>query len=138
MTYKYLYQDRDNKNHEGEIKARNRAEAYAAVRKLGIRPYRVIGDDPVNWKPWAIAAGYVLLTLITIAALVYAVKVDMRRNEVKPMSEVEKFDLRMRCIDEVLRAPEFYRDRVLEIMNERLAEKGIKELSLKELFGEDE
>ena len=57
MTYKYLYQDKENRNLEGEIKARNRADAYLLLRKQGIRPYRLIGDDPWNWRPGAIAMG---------------------------------------------------------------------------------
>ena len=63
MTYTYLYQDRNNESHEGEIKARSREKAYALLRKQGIRPYRIIGDDPWNWRPWAISAGYVVLAV---------------------------------------------------------------------------
>lgn len=62
MIYKYLYQDRENRNREGEIRARSRDEAYTLLRKRGIRPYRVIGDDPWNWRPLAISIGYVLLS----------------------------------------------------------------------------
>lgn len=62
MIYKYLYQDRENRNLEGEIKARSRDEAYTLLRKKGIKPYRVIGDDPWNWRPLAISAGYVVLS----------------------------------------------------------------------------
>ena len=61
MKYRYLYQTGENENREGEINAKNRAEAYAALRKRGIRPYRVIGDDPVDWKPWAASAAIVML-----------------------------------------------------------------------------
>lgn len=61
MIYKYLYQDHENRNCEGEIKATSRIEAYALLRKQGIRPYRLIGDDPWNWRPFAIVAGFVLL-----------------------------------------------------------------------------
>ena len=64
MKYRYLYQTKDNENREGEIRAANRAEAYAALRKQGIRPYRVIGDDPWRWKPLAYG---VLLPLAAIA-----------------------------------------------------------------------
>ena len=53
MKYKYLHQTKDNENREGWVVAKNRAEAYAALRKQGIRPYRVIGDDPPKWRSWA-------------------------------------------------------------------------------------
>ena len=72
MIYKYLYQDRENRNQEGEIRARSRDEAYTLLRKQGIKPYRVIGDDPWNWRPFAISAGYVLLSAALVALGVVA------------------------------------------------------------------
>ena len=71
LVYKYLYQDKKNRNLAGEIVARDRADAYRLLRKRGIRPYRVIGDDPWNWRPWAISAGYVLLSaaLVTVGII---------------------------------------------------------------------
>ena len=67
MKYTYLYQTKTNENREGFIEARDRADAYTKLRKQGIRPYRIIGDDPVRWQPWAIGG--------TIAALVVALAV---------------------------------------------------------------
>jgi len=61
VTYKYLYQTKENENREGTIKARNREAAFHALRLQGIRPYRLIGDDPVNWVPWAVGAVVALL-----------------------------------------------------------------------------
>ena len=61
MNYKYLYQTRENENREGWIRAKNRAEAYAQLRRQGVRPYRLIGDDPVDWRPWAIGAAFAAL-----------------------------------------------------------------------------
>ncbi len=62
MKYKYLYQTRENENREGWIDARDRADAYTRLRKQGIRPYRVIGNDPVRWQPWATGAAFVFLS----------------------------------------------------------------------------
>ncbi len=65
MKYKYLYQTKNNENREGWIDARDRADAYTRLRKQGIRPYRVIGNDPFPWKPWAIgSAFFVLIALL--------------------------------------------------------------------------
>jgi hypothetical protein len=72
VKYEYLYQTKTNENRRGEIVARNRAEAYFLLRKQGIRPYRVIGDDPVRWQPWAIGAAGALLAAIAATALVIA------------------------------------------------------------------
>ena len=70
MKYKYLYQTKDNENREGWIDARDRADAYTRLRKQGIRPYRVIGNDPSRWRAWAPWAVFVPLALIGIVAVV--------------------------------------------------------------------
>lgn len=71
MKYKYLYQTKENENCEGEIRAPNRAEAYARLRKAGIKPYRLIGDDPPRWRNWAIGASAAfLLTAVAVVATV--------------------------------------------------------------------
>ena len=70
MKYRYLYQTKENRTVEGVVDAANRAEAYAVIRKMGIRPQRVIGDDPkprLAWKRWA-AIG--VLAVALVAALV--------------------------------------------------------------------
>ena len=66
MKYQYLYQTKENENRDGWINARNRAEAYAALRRQGIRPYRLIGDDPLRWQPWAAGAGFLLLAAVSV------------------------------------------------------------------------
>lgn len=84
MIYKYLYQDRENRNQEGEVKARSRDEAYTILRKQGIKPYRVIGDDPWNWRPLAISAGYVLLSAALIVLGVIAL------SQARELKELQK------------------------------------------------
>jgi hypothetical protein len=84
VIYKYLYQDRENRNQEGEIRARSRDEAYTLLRKQGIKPYRVIGDDPWNWRPFAISAGYVLLSAALVAPGVVAL------SQARELKELQK------------------------------------------------
>jgi hypothetical protein len=84
VIYKYLYQDRENRNQEGEIRARSRDEAYTLLRKQGIKPYRVIGDDPWNWRPFAISAGYVLLSAALVALGVVAL------SQARELKELQK------------------------------------------------
>ena len=81
MTYRYLYQTRENENKSGEIKARNRADAYFKLRKIGIRPYRLIGDDPPNWRPWAYGA---LVVALAAAVLGLAARVVVGLDGVRP------------------------------------------------------
>lgn len=71
MKYQYFYQTKTNENRDGWITAKNRAEAYAALRKQGIRPYRVVGDDPVRWQPWAVGALVAALAVALAAVLVF-------------------------------------------------------------------
>ena len=74
MKYKYLYQTKENENREGWVTARDRADAYAKLRKDGIRPYRLIGDDPAKWRRWlvpsAAAAALVAATAATVMSIV--------------------------------------------------------------------
>ena len=91
VTFKYLYQDKGNNNLEGEIVARNRDEAYRLLRKQGIRPYRVIGDDPWNWRPWAISAGYVLLSAALVTVGVIAILQARQLRELQRIEMEEEF-----------------------------------------------
>ena len=127
MTYKYLYQDKENRNCEGEIKARDRAEAYMLLRKQGIRPYRVIGDDPFRWQPWALSAGYaVLLAVIVALALMLAVRTSGGGEKSVPtMTPDEAREFRERAEDAVYRAPEAFRYNVWKGVNARLQERGL-------------
>ena len=89
LNYKYLYQDRENATHEGVIAARDRADAYTKLRKQGIRPYRVIGDDPWNWRPWAISAGYAILSVALVVLGVIALS-QAKQIRALQMAEIEE------------------------------------------------
>ena len=89
LKYKYLYQDKQNVSHEGEIAARDRADAYTRLRKQGIRPYRVIGDDPWNWRPWAISAGYVVLSVALVVLGIIALTQARQLRELQ-RAEIEE------------------------------------------------
>ena len=89
MKYKYLYQDRENNNLEGEIVAKDRDEAYKLLRKKGIRPYRVIGDDPWNWRPWAISAGYVILSAALVTVGIIALVQAKQLREIQMIETLE-------------------------------------------------
>ena len=56
MKYHYFYHTRGNEKRDGWISARNRHGAYVRLRKQGIRPYRMVGGDPVSWKRWTAIA----------------------------------------------------------------------------------
>jgi hypothetical protein len=139
MTYKYLYQDRQNRNCEGEIKARDRNDAYLQLRKQGIRPYRVIGDDPLNWRPWAIATGYaVLLALVFVLAAMLAGRAHPSAPSAPQLSADEAAAFRARAVDAVYRAPEAFRYNVWKGVNARLAERGLEPLPRPEGLRDEE
>jgi len=128
VTYKYLYQDKSNRNCEGEVKARDRNDAYRLLRQQGIRPYRIIGDDPVRWQPWAIAAGYaVLLTAVIVLAILLGLRLTDGPGgaEGPALSEEEAAAFRRRAEDAVYRAPEAFRYNVWKGVNARLEERGL-------------
>ena len=134
MTYKYLYQDKENRNCTGEIKARSRAEAYALIRKQGIRPYRVIGDDPLNWRPWAVVAGYLVLFVVIGLMAMRLAERDTRRGFA---SDEEAAAFRARAEAAVNAAPEAYRYNVWKGVNVRLEERGLEPLPKPEGMIED-
>ena len=141
MTYKYLYQDRENRNCEGEIKAGSREDAYRRLRKQGIRPYRLIGDDPVRWQPFAVSAGYaVLLAAIVALAVMRGSKSQADyepRATLPPLSSEEAKLFRERAEDAVYRAPEAYRYNVWKGVNARLVERGLEPLERPEGLEEE-
>lgn len=92
MKFKYFYQDKQNVCQEGEIDARSRAETYEKLRKMGIRPYRVLGDDPWNWRPLAISAGYVVLSLALVTVGLIALSQARQLRELQ-MADVENSSL---------------------------------------------
>lgn len=81
MKYQYFYQTKDNENREGWIKARDRADAYTQLRRQGIRPYRVVGDDPVKWQPWAVGA-----TILVLAAALATAVLALRDTSRRPVA----------------------------------------------------
>ena len=89
LKYKYLYQDRENRNLEGEIVAKDRDEAYKLLRKQGIRPYRVIGDDPWNWRPWAVAAGYLVLSVALVTVGIIAISQAKQLRDIQMVETME-------------------------------------------------
>ena len=156
MKYRYLYQTKENENREGWIKARSRDEAYTLLRKQGIKPYRVIGDDPFNWRPWAIAGGYILLLAMVFAlsgwilysgmladnrygrpGMPYAAQnpagaVDGETEAGAPgpsrMSAEQAAEMRLKASEAVMQAPDAYRYHVWRSVNVRLKEMGIAPL----------
>ncbi len=66
MKYHYYYQSSKNENCDGWIAAKSRDDAYAQLRKQGIKPYKVVGKNPLAWKRWATI---IVLSLALIAAL---------------------------------------------------------------------
>jgi hypothetical protein len=137
MKYRYLYQTKENENREGWIKARSRDEAYTLLRKQGIKPYRVIGDDPFNWRPWVIGAGYVVLLALVFALagwILCSGALDERRGRrqiSRPrvvLTGEEAEDMRLKAAEAVDRAPEAYRYHVWRSVNARLTEMGVEPL----------
>lgn len=89
MKYRYLYQTKDNENREGWIKARSRENAYAELRRAGIRPYRLIGDDPLNWRPWAAACAILALSAaLTVSLLMRDGEKPLPRRQLEGDAEV--------------------------------------------------
>ena len=77
MTFKYSYKTSDGVRHEGEIDAPGRDEAFAVLRKQGIRPIRLLeADGPRRvagrgrWL-WLAAVLFLLVLVVLLAVLLY-------------------------------------------------------------------
>lgn len=71
MRYHYFHQTKENKTIDDWIVAKDRADAYAQLRKRGIKPYRLDGRNPLAWKRWtAIGVLAVSVVALSIALLV--------------------------------------------------------------------
>ena len=127
MKYTYLYQDKSNQNCSGEIEARNRADAYTKIRKMGIRPYRVIGDDPFDWRPVVFWGVISVAILVVVAAIVYVVTVREEHEGPKiVLTPEEGAAFRRRAVDAVYSAPPAYQYNVWRGINTRLKERGLE------------
>lgn len=132
MKYEYLYQDSQNNNCRGTIEARNRADAYTKIRRLGIKPYRVLGDDPWNWRPLAYGAALVLAVLSAIAGTNWYVRSYGNSTKDFPekslLSKNEKAEFRRIAAEFVENAAPGYKYSVWLSTNTRLKELGIEPL----------
>ena len=139
MKYRYLYQDKKNRNCEGEIDARNRADAFTKLRKSGIRPYRVIGDDPYDWRP--LVFWFAVSTALVSCAVTGYVLLEYRQKASHPsmmLSETEAQEFRARAREAVYHAPESFRYNVWKGVNARLAERGLAPLPRPEGLAEED
>lgn len=78
MRYRYFYQTKENESREGWIAARDRNDAYAQLRKRGIRPYRLLGRNPLAWRRWAAVS--VLIVAAAFAGAVAVREASSRRS----------------------------------------------------------
>lgn len=77
VKYQYFYQTKQNEERSGWIKAKNRNDAYTLLRRDGIKPYRLVGNDPVPWQRWLAIA----ILLISLFATISAWLIDRKRIE---------------------------------------------------------
>ena len=81
MRYHYYYQTKDNRSLDDWIVAKDRADAYAQLRKRGIKPYRLDGRNPLAWKRWT------AIGVLAAIVVVLAVALFVESGDNAPMSE---------------------------------------------------
>ena len=79
MRYRYFYQTKENKSLDGWIEARDRNDAYARLRKQGIKPYRLVGRNPSAWRRGALTA--VLSAALAVSVAAYLLDYPASRRE---------------------------------------------------------
>lgn len=79
MKYHYFYQSRDNKSLDDWIDAKDRNEAYSLLRKRGIKPYKLLGRNPLPWKRWTAIA--ILCVVVAVLSIVVVQELAADRRE---------------------------------------------------------
>lgn len=87
MKYHYFYQDKTNTSLEGWLEARDRNDAYKRLRSQGIKPYKLIGNNPIAWKRWTAIA---VLTVACVGFAIYAY--HARKAVVEVLTEISELD----------------------------------------------
>ena len=83
MKYHYFYQSKKNENLDGWIVAKNRDDAYIQLKKQGIKPYKVLGRNPIGWKRWTAIVVFALAAVYFFWAWRAARKAARRRWRLK-------------------------------------------------------
>ena len=84
MKYHYFYQSSKNESLDAWIDARDRNDAYTKLRKQGIKPYKLLGRNPIAWKRW---------TAIAVLAFIVAFLSVRLAMESKPVMEEPRSQL---------------------------------------------
>lgn len=82
MRYHYFYQSHENKTLDDWIVAKDRDDAYAQLRKRGVKPFKVLGRNPYAWKRWTAIA--------VLAAVAAGLSVILLRGRAKTLREAEE------------------------------------------------
>ena len=69
MKYHYFYQTAQNEKRDGWVTARDRHDAYDRLHAKGIKPYKMIGDNPIAWKRWTAIVVLVIVSACLSVAL---------------------------------------------------------------------
>ena len=79
MRYHYFYQNSKNESLDGWIAAKDRNDAYAQLKKQGIKPTKVLGRDPIEWKRWTAIAVLAILVAV-LACFLLRYRLEDRRE----------------------------------------------------------
>ena len=84
MTFNYCYKTSDGQRHEGKIDAPGRDEAFAALRRQGIRPIRLFGaeDRRSAGGRWQMRLAVAILSaaVVLLAVLLYRARRESPPN----------------------------------------------------------
>ena len=76
MKYHYFYQDKSNRNLDGWIEAKDRNDAYQKLKRQQVKPYKMIGKNPLAWKRWA-AIVVLMVALAWVSLALFRARQEM-------------------------------------------------------------
>lgn len=86
MRYHFFYQSKDNKSLDDWIVAKDRNDAYTQLRKRGIKPYKLLGRNPIAWKRWA-AIGVLSASVAVLAWMLIEEKTETQ-DDTEPRAQL--------------------------------------------------
>lgn len=94
MIFLYYYKTSDNERRDGECRASSREAVYSALRKQGIRPYKV--EPKPGLLNWIAGLGKRWYAIVTLAIAVSALAAILLREERLSAVYTDKLDERTR------------------------------------------
>ncbi len=104
MKFVYQYRTSDNVRHQGVVSAASREEAFAALKRQGVKPMTVEDAPGVLNKLWGRGKRWIVIGVLGVLVLAVSVKLLSSLFEIKTQaSEIESLSEQLSTFDSPMR-----------------------------------